>query len=128
MSVPDIEGSVVAGDVRATPTGAFRAVLPYGEVRVGPDQLVVGFESLAHVSPVQRQLYEQAVAAVGVDPDDVLVVRVNEASIEVDAIDADHECWPVRTLHLAAGAARRHIGGGGGAVGRRAAYASVITG
>jgi hypothetical protein len=78
-----------------------RARLPYGEVRVGPGELVIGVESLPHVSPIQRCLYEQAVAAAGVDPDDVLVVRVTETGIEVDALDPDDERWPVRTRRVA---------------------------
>ena len=32
----------------------------------------------------------------GVDPDNVLVVRVTEAGIEGDALDFDYSGWPVK--------------------------------
>ena len=44
-----------------------------------------------------RSVYDRAVEAVGVDPDDVLVVRVAADAIEVDAIDPDDVEWTVRT-------------------------------
>ena len=55
-------------------------------------------------------LYEQAVAAAGVDPADVLVVRVTEAGIEVDALHPDDASWPVRTLRVTADVLRQRLG------------------
>jgi hypothetical protein len=55
---------------------------------------------LPYIAAGQRTLFELAVAAAGADLTDVLVVRVTEAGIEVDAIDPDDADWPVRTLHL----------------------------
>ena len=49
----------------------------------------VGVESLHLASAGVRSIYERAVAVTGVDPDDVLVVRVTERAIDVDAIDPD---------------------------------------
>jgi hypothetical protein len=43
--------------------------LPYGEVGVGPGEIAIGVESLPRVSPVQRGLYDLAVAPAGVDTD-----------------------------------------------------------
>ena len=90
-----------ADDARTVRDGARHQTLAYGEVRVGPGEVAIGVESLPHVSPIQRALYEHCVAAAGVDPDDVLVVRVTEASIEVDALDPDDAQWPVRTHRVA---------------------------
>src|SRR4051794_5947490 len=77
--------------------------LRFGEVRIEGGEFAIGFESLSKVSPSGRRLYDQAVAAVGVDSTSVVEVRVNEASIEVDAIDDNEPDWPVRTFRLAAG-------------------------
>ena len=74
--------------------------LPYGEVRVGNAELAFGFESLPYVSPSQRTLYEQAVTAADVRSENVLVIRVTEAGIEVDTLDFDDDRWPVRTLRV----------------------------
>jgi|SRR5215216_4623687 len=74
---------------------------PTARCESDPGEIAIGIESLPHVSPVQRGLYKQAVAAAGVDPDNVLVVRITETSIEVDALDPDDARWPVRT-HRAA--------------------------
>ena len=54
-------------------------------------------------------MFEQAVTAAGVDPDNVLVVRVTEAGAEVDAIDERDRNWPVRTVTVSA-AAMQHPG------------------
>jgi hypothetical protein len=89
-------------DARAPGDRARRSPLPYGEVRVGPREIAIGIESLPHVTASQRTLFERAVAAAGADPADVLVVRVTEAGMEVDAIDPDDADWPVRTLRLVA--------------------------
>jgi hypothetical protein len=90
-----------SGDAaRADWDGARSPALPYGEVRVGPGELAIGVESLRQIPRVQRGLYEQAVAAAGVDPDNVLVVRIAEASIEVDVLDPDDARWPVRTQRI----------------------------
>ena len=80
--------------------GVCDGMLPYGEVRVGHAELAFGFESLPDVSPCQRVLYEQAVAAVGARPENVLVIRVSEAGIEVDTLDFDDDRWPVRTRRV----------------------------
>jgi hypothetical protein len=92
--------AIVADDARLVRDRVPPMPLPYGEVRIGPGGIAIGFESVTDLSPVQRTLYEQAVAATGVDPEDVLVVRIGEAGIEVDAIDRDDVCWPVRTLRV----------------------------
>jgi hypothetical protein len=94
----------IVGDAeRGVPDHVARAALAYGEVRVGPGLLWIGVESLCHVSTTVRSIFERAVAAAGVDPDDVLVVRVTEGAIEVDAIDPDDLDWPVRTRLLTSG-------------------------
>jgi len=77
--------------------------LSYGEVRLGRDQIAIGFESLANLTSSHRALYEQTVVAAGVDAQDVLVVRISEGDIEVDVLDADDELWPVRTVRVEAG-------------------------
>lgn len=79
-------------------------------MRVGPGEIAIGVESLPHVSPIQRGLYEQAVAAAGVDPNNVLVVRITEASVEVDALDPDDERWPVRTQRVTPADLRQRVG------------------
>jgi hypothetical protein len=79
-------------------------------VRVGPGEIAIGVESLPHVSPVHRGLYEQSVAAAGVDPDNVLVVYITEASIEVDALDLDDPRWPVRTQRVRPAELRQRVG------------------
>ena len=101
MSVAGPGTPIVADDARAVRNWVRHTALPYGEVRVGPGEIAVGVESLPHVTPVQRALYEQAIAAAGVDPDNVLVVCITEASIEVDALDPDDAQWPVRTQRVA---------------------------
>ncbi|MET1019215.1 MAG: hypothetical protein ABWX62_04450 [Microterricola sp.] len=88
-------------------------MLPYGEVHVLPGEIIIthrlrrhrrpdarGVESLPHLIPAQRSLCEQAVEASGVEPESVLVVRITEVGIEVDAIDTDDARWPVRTKRL----------------------------
>ena len=110
MSVAASGTSISADDVRAVRDGVRDTALPYGEVRVRPGEIAIGVESLPRVSPVQRGLYEQAVAAAGVDPDNVLVVYITEASIEVDALDPDDARWPVRTQRVAAAELRQRIG------------------
>jgi hypothetical protein len=72
--------------------------LRYGEVRVGPDGLTMGIESLAHVGPCRRLLFEQAVGACQVDPDSVLQVRLSEASVEVRVVDFDDPRLPIRIV------------------------------
>jgi hypothetical protein len=54
------------------------------------------------VSVTQRALYERAVAASGANHPDVLVVRVSETAIEVDAVDFADAGWPQRTLRVTA--------------------------
>ncbi len=72
-------------------------------------ELAIGFESVLHVSASLRAVFERAVTAAGVDPDDVLVVRVTEAGAEVDAIDDRDRNWPARTV-LVSAAAMQHRG------------------
>ena len=96
---------ITAGAVRAAPAdGACHSMLLYGEVRVGHAELAFGFESLPDVSPSHRALYEQAVAAAGVDSENVLVIRITEAGIELDVLDFDDARWPVRTRRVGTGA------------------------
>lgn len=77
-----------------------RRPLAYGEVRVEPGGIAIGVESLPDVCEAHSDLYEQSVVAAGVDPENVLVVRITEAVIEVDALDPDDPSWPVRTLRV----------------------------
>jgi hypothetical protein len=100
VAAAEVLRAIVADDARVIRDRGPFTPLPYGEVRVGPAGIAIGFESVTDLSPVQRTLYAQAVAAAGVDPEDVLVVRIGEAGIEVDAIDRDDVCWPVRTLRV----------------------------
>ena len=86
-------------------TGALRngvhpRLLPFGEVKVGHEEVAIGCESLPHVSPCRRGLYQRAAAAAGIDPEVVLVVCITEAGIEVDAIDFDDVRLLVRTMHV----------------------------
>jgi len=69
--------------------------------------MTVGLESLPNLSGAQRELYEQAVAASGVDPAGVLVVCLTEAGIEVDVVDYDDVRLPVRTQRVAVEELRR---------------------
>jgi hypothetical protein len=110
MSVAGSRRAIVADDARPVQDGVPSTALLYGEVRVGPGTIAIGVESLPHVSPVQRGLFERAVAAARVDPDDVLVVRITEASIEVDALDPADPQWPVRTRRVAPGDLRQAVG------------------
>ncbi len=110
MSVADPDTTVLADDARTVREGLRHMALPYGLVRVGSGEVAIGVESLPHVSRCQRDLYEQAVAAAGVQPDNVLVVRITEASVEVDAIDVEDARWPVRTQRLAPADLRRLLG------------------
>ena len=74
-------------------------------------ELAIGFESLLHVSASVRAVVAWAVTAAGVDPDDVLVVRVTEAGVEVDAIDDRDLNWPARTVTVSVAAMpHRHPG------------------
>lgn len=104
-------GSSIVGDtVREAPgRRAGRSLLAYGEVQVGPGRLALGVESLGHASAGVRSVCERAVAAVGVDPDDVLVVRISERAIEVDAIDPDDLDWPVRTWRVTSEQLRERV-------------------
>ncbi len=95
--------TTAGAETAALADGARHSTLLYGEVRVGHAELAFGFESLPDASPSHRALYEQAVAAAGVGSEDVLVVRVTEAGIEVDVLDFDDARWPVRTLRVEAG-------------------------
>jgi hypothetical protein len=101
MSVAAPGTTVVADDARTVREGLCHTALPYGHVRVRSGEIAIGVESLPRVSRFQRSLYELAVVAAGVQPDNVLVVRVTEARIEVDAIDVDDARWPVRTQRVA---------------------------
>jgi hypothetical protein len=58
----------------------------------------MGIESLAHVGPCRRLLFEQAVAACQVNPDSVLQVRLSEASVEVQVVDFDDPRLPIRIV------------------------------
>ena len=78
-----------------------RQVLAYGEVRIGPDALEIGVESVPQVDGELRIVFEQAVAASRADPAAVLLVRLSEAAVEVDVVDFDDPRWPIRTIHLA---------------------------
>lgn len=91
-----------ACDARRGRAGGRPETLPYGTVRLGAGEIIIGVESLAHVTATQRSLFEQAVAAAGLDPDDVLVVRITETGVHVAVLDTDDERWPVRTVHVAA--------------------------
>ena len=100
----DLRGLVthsLAGGGRVSSVHLNEPVLAYGEVRVGPRFLAIGVESVFRSSADVRTLYERAVDAVGVDPDDVLVVRITEEAIEVDAIESNDLGWPVRTWRVA---------------------------
>ena len=66
-----------------------REGLAYGEVRVGPDGLEIGIESVPHVDGELRIVFEQAVAACRAEPCAVLLVRLSEAAIDVDVVDFD---------------------------------------
>jgi hypothetical protein len=110
MSTAEPERSNVADRGRPVRGGALHTALAFGEVRVGRGEIAVGAESLPDLIPTQRGLYEQAVAAAGVEPENVLVVRVTEAGIEVDAVDTDDACWPVRTRRVAADDLRQLVG------------------
>jgi hypothetical protein len=101
--------SIVADDARTVREWLRCTTLPHGQVRVGSGEIAIGVESLPPVSPVQRGLYEQAVDSAGVDPDNVVVVRITEAGIEVDAIDADDPRWPVRTRLLGPAELRERV-------------------
>jgi hypothetical protein len=72
--------------------------LRYGAVRVGPDGLSMGIESLGHVGACRRLLFEQAVAACQVDPDSVLQVRLSESSVAVQVVDFDDLTLPIRIV------------------------------
>ena len=103
MSSADPSRRRCAGQVqarRATP-------LPYGEVRVDDGEVAIGCESALYVSTSLRELFDRAVAATEVDPENVLVVRVTEALIEVDAIDVRDISWPTRTVSVTAEAMQR---------------------
>ena len=100
MDAVEVLQTIVADDARVVRDRGLLTPLPYGEVRIGPAGIAIGFESVTDLSPARRTLYGQAVAAAGVDPEDVLVVRIGEAGIEVDAIDRDDVCWPVRTVRV----------------------------
>ena len=82
-------------------------VLAYGEVRVGGGEIAIGFESLPEVGIAWRVLLAQAVAAARVQLDNVLVVRISEARVEVDVLDEHDLAWPVRTVRVSAGTMRR---------------------
>ena len=75
--------------------------LAYGEVRVGPDGLEIGIESVPHVDGELSIVFEQAVTTCRADPCAVLLVRLSEAAVEVDVVDFDAPGWPIRTIHLA---------------------------
>lgn len=102
MPTGEINSCDACGDARRSCGGGRLETLPYGTVRSAAGELIIGVESLAHVTATQRTLFEQAVAATCVDPDDVLVVRITEVGVHVAAIDVDDERWPVRTVHVAA--------------------------
>ena len=92
------------GVAPAKPTRAEARVLGYGEVRVGGGEVAVGIESLRGVGIGWRVLVAQAVAAAGVELDNVLVVRISEARVEVDVLDEHDVAWPVKTVRVSAGA------------------------
>jgi hypothetical protein len=81
-------------------------VLAYGEVRLGGGEIAIGFESLPEVGIAWRVLVAQAVAAARVRLDNVLVVRISEARVEVDVLDEHDLAWPVRTVRVSAGRMR----------------------
>ena len=90
----------VDDDARRVQAEISRTLPAYGEVRVKDGEIAIGVESLPHLSHAQRRLYDQAVAVTGLDPDDVLVVRVTEVAVEVDAIDTADAHWPIRTRRV----------------------------
>jgi hypothetical protein len=102
MSSPVVLRGRCRGEVDAVEANP----LPYGQVRVEAGEIAIGFESVVHVSASVRELFERAVATAGVDPENVLVVRVSEARVEVDVIDDRDISWPARTVRVAAAAAR----------------------
>lgn len=69
--------------------------LPYGEVRMRPGDVAIGWESVPHASPSIGRLYEQAVTASRLDPATVLVVRMTEMQVAVDYVDFQDPSWPV---------------------------------
>ena len=88
-------------DTLATAERASHMRLAYGEIQVRSGELTIGIESLPRLSPLQRRLYDQAVVAAGVDPQDVLVVHISEALIVVEALDMHEPDWPTRTRVVA---------------------------
>ena len=88
----------------ATLTRVRARVLPYGVVRVRGGEIAIGMESLPEIGNGWRFLVAQAVAAARVELDNVLVVRISEAHVEVDVLDEHDLAWPVRTVRVSAGA------------------------
>ena len=100
MSAGPAERSVFADQAPHVQGRVRRRPLAYAEVRVEPGEIAIGFESLPDVCEAHHDLYEQSVVAAGVDPENVLVVRITEAVIEVDTLYPDDPSWPVRTSHV----------------------------
>jgi hypothetical protein len=46
----------------------------------------------------RRQLFERIVGACGLDPDDVVEVRISEGGVEIDLVEFDLPDWPLRTV------------------------------
>ena len=84
MPAAGTDHAIVVGGPLADRGGSRRGTLPYGEVRSGPGEITIGVESVATLTATQRTLFEQAVAAAGVDPANVLVVRLAESASRSD--------------------------------------------
>jgi hypothetical protein len=46
----------------------------------------------------RRQLFERIVGACGLDPHDVVEVRISEGGVEIDLVEFDSPDWPLRTV------------------------------
>ena len=79
-------------------------MLAYGEVRVEGGEIAIGVESLPGAGIGWRALVARAVAAARVELDNVLVVRISEARVELDVLDEQDVAWPVRTVRVSASA------------------------
>ena len=100
-----VDGATVT-DVASLPERSpDRRVLPFGAVRLDADGIEMGVESLERAGSTLRALYDEAVAAAALDPDDVVIVRICETAMEVDVIDFAHPNAPVRTWRRSAGRA-----------------------
>jgi len=76
-------------------------------------------ECLPEPGTDRRALYERTLTACGVDPDEVLEVRIGEDMLEVDFVNFEDPTWPVITRTYPTTilrAVRSHRSTGGGSV------------